>query len=138
MAGYLTAVGLKTSVRPNEMNVFTNDIIPNGKTGEMFQFGWGGWTFDYDNTAYLMYHSGEHWNPYDNDPKLDAMLEAQRLITDRTQREQKLQEIAHYVADNALEIPMYNLNTIYGLNKRVQGFVPPPDNRIQLTGVSVE
>jgi ABC-type transport system substrate-binding protein len=98
----------------------------------------GGWTFDYDNTAYLMYHSGEHWNPYDHDPKLDSMLEAQRLIADRTVREQKLQEIAHYVADNALEIPMFNLNTIYGLNKRVQGFVPPPDNRIRLMGVSVE
>jgi peptide/nickel transport system substrate-binding protein len=138
VAGYLTAVGLKTSVRPNETNVFTNDIIPNGKTGEMFQFNWGGWTFDYDNTAYLMYHSGEHWNPYDHDPKLDSMLETQRLIADRTVREQKLQEIAHYVADNALEIPMFNLNTIYGLNKRVQGFVPPPDNRIRLMGVSVE
>jgi peptide/nickel transport system substrate-binding protein len=85
-----------------------------------------------------MYHSGEHWNPYGHDPKLDSMLEAQRLIADRTVREQKLQEIAHYVADNALEIPMFNLNTIYGLNKRVQGFVPPPDNRIRLMGVSVE
>jgi peptide/nickel transport system substrate-binding protein len=138
VAGYLSAVGLKATVRPNEMNVFTNDIIPNGKTGEMFQFGWGGWTFDYDNTAYLMYHSGEHWNPYDKDPTLDAMLEAQRLIADVKLRETKLQEIAHYVADHALEVPMYNLNTIYGLNRRVKGFVPPPDNRIRLNTTSVD
>lgn len=138
VAGYLTAVGLKASVRPNEMNVFTNDIIPNGKTGEMFQFGWGGWTFDYDNTAYLMYHTGEHWNPYDHDPKLDAMLEAQRLIADPKVREGKLQEIAHYVAENALEIPMYNLNTIYGVNKRVHGFVAPPDNRVRFVGVTTD
>ena len=138
VAGYLSAVGLKASVRPNEMNVFTNDIIPNGKTGEMFQMGWGGWTFDYDNTAYLMYHSGEHWNPYDKDQKLDAMLEAQRLVPNPAEREKKLQEIARYVADNALEIPMYNINTIYGLNKRVHGFVAPPDNRIRLTEVTVD
>lgn len=138
IAGYLTAVGLKPQLRPFEMNIFTNDIIPNGKTGEMFQMGWGGWTFDYDNTAYLMYHSGEHWNPYDKDPTLDGMLEGQRKIADRGAREKALQAIAHYVADHALELPLYNLNTIYGVNKRVKGLVPPPDNRWRLTDVTVE
>jgi peptide/nickel transport system substrate-binding protein len=138
IAGYLTAVGLKAEVKPYEMNIFINDIIPNGKTGAMFALGWGGWTFDYDNTAYLMYHSGEHWNPYDKDPTLDKMLEAQRAITDRAEREKALQKISDYVADHALELPLYNLNTIYGVNKRVQGLVPPPDNRFRLTNVSVE
>ena len=138
VAGYFTAVGLKAQVRPFEMNLFTNDIIPNGKTGEMFRMGWGGWTFDYDNTAYLMYHSGEHWNPYDKDPALDKMLEGQRTIADRAAREQALQKISDYVADHALELPLFNLNTIYGVNKRVKGLIPPPDNRFRLTGVSVE
>lgn len=138
VAAYLNAVGFKTSLRPQEMNILTNDIIPNGKTGEMFRFGWGGWTFDYDNTAYLMYHSGEHWNPYDKDKTLDAMLEGQRTVTDVAEREKKLQAIAHYVADHALEIPLYNLNTIFGVNKRVQGFTMPPDNRIRLLTTTVE
>ena len=138
VAAYLTAVGLKGSVKPYEMNIFTNDIIPNGKTAEMFEFGWGGWTFDYDNTAYLLYHSGEHWNPYDKDPTLDKMLEEQRTATDRPARLKMLQGIAHYVAEHALELPMYNLNTIFGVNKRVKGLVPPADNRFRLTGVSVE
>jgi peptide/nickel transport system substrate-binding protein len=138
VAGYLGAVGIKLQVRPQEQNVYTNDIIPNGKTGALWEFGWGGWTFDYDNTAYLLYHSGQHWNPYDKDPTLDAMLEAQRLVPDRGEREKKLQAIAHYVADHALELPMYNLNTIYGLSKRVKGFVPPPDNRVRLFNVTVE
>lgn len=138
VAGYLSAVGLKAGVKPYEMNIFTNDIIPNGKTAEMFQFGWGGWTFDFDNTAYLLYHSGEHWNPYDKDPELDKMLEAQRLSPDRAERQRLLQGVAHYIADHALEIPMYNLNTIYGVNRRVKGLVPPADNRFRLTGVTVE
>ncbi len=138
IAGYLSAVGLKGQVKPHEMNIYTNDIIPNGKTGEMFRMGWGGWTFDYDNTAYLMYHSGERWNPYDKDPALDAMLEGQRKIADRGERQKALQKIANFVADNALELPLYNLNTIYGVNKRVKGLVPPPDNRLRLTGVSVD
>lgn len=138
VAGYLSAVGLKGAVKPHDLNIFTADIIPNGKTGEMFRMNWGGWTFDYDNTAYLMYHSGEHWNPYDKDPALDAMLEGQRTIADRGERQKKLQAIAHYVADHALELPLYNLNTIYGVNKRVKGLVPPPDNRLRLGGVTVD
>ena len=138
LAGYFSAVGLKAQVRPFEMNLFTNDIVPNGKTGEMFQMGWGGWTFDYDNTAYLMYHAGEHWNPYDKDPALDKMLEGQRTIADHGEREQALQKIADYVADHALELPLFNLNTIYGVNNRVKGLIAPPDNRFRLTGVIVE
>jgi peptide/nickel transport system substrate-binding protein len=35
-------------------------------------------------------------------------------------------------------MPLYNLNTIYGVNRRVQGLVAPPDNRFRLTDVSVQ
>jgi peptide/nickel transport system substrate-binding protein len=138
VAGYLTAAGLQPSIKPYEQNLFTNDIIPNGKTGEMYNFGWGGWTFDYDNTAYLLYHSGEHWNPYIKDPTLDALLEEQRTMIDRDAREKKLIGVAKYIADHVLDMPLYNLNTIYGVNRRVLGLVPPPDNRFRLTDVSVQ
>ena len=137
-AGYLQALGLKPSLQPYEPPVLLNDIIPNGKTGEAWHNQWGGWTFDYDNTAYLMYHSGEKWNPYDNDPKLNAMLEKQRSIYDVKERERLLQEIARYVADQAFEIPLYNQNTIYGVSKRVKNFEPPADRRFRFTETTVE
>jgi peptide/nickel transport system substrate-binding protein len=137
-AGFLQALGLKPSLQPYEPPVLLNDIIPNGKTGEAWHQAWGGWTFDYDNTAYLMYHSGEKWNPYDNDPKLNEMLEKQRTIYNVQEREKLLQEIARYVADRALEIPLYNQNTIYGVNKRVKNFDAPSDRRFRFTETSVE
>jgi peptide/nickel transport system substrate-binding protein len=136
-AGYLQALGLKPSLQPYETPVLLNDIIPNGKTGEAWHNAWGGWTFDYDNTAYLMYHSGEKWNPYDNDPKLNTLLEKQRSIYDVKEREKILHEIGRYVADQALEIPLYNQNTIYGVNKRLQNFDPPADRRFRFTDVTV-
>ncbi|WP_417615209.1 ABC transporter substrate-binding protein [Oceanisphaera sp.] len=137
VASYLQMVGLNASIRPYETNVLLNDIIPAGRTGDMFQQKWGGWTFDYDNTAYLMYHTGERWNPYDSDPKLDSMLEEQRSLTDQAKREQLLQEIARYTQDRALEIPLYNVNALYGVNNRVQNFQAAPDNRLRLTDVSI-
>lgn len=138
VASFLQMVGVNATIKPYDVNVLLNDVIPQGKTGAMFQQKWGGWTFDYDNTAYSMYHSGEKWNPYEKDEKLDKMLEAQRSVLDRGEREKMLQEIAKYAADKAFEMPLYNSKAIYGMNKRVKNFVPAPDNRLRLTDVTVE
>jgi len=138
VAAYLSTVGINATIKPYETNVLLNDIIPQGKTGTMFQQLWGGWTFDYDNTAYAMYHTGQKWNPYDSDPELDKLLEAQRPMTDKAQREKLLQDIAVYAADRALEMPLYNLNAIYAVNKRVENFTPAPDSRLKLNDVTVK
>lgn len=138
ISSYLSMVGITATIKPYETNVITNDIIPQGKTGAMFQQKWGGWTFDFDNTAYAMYHSGEKWNPYDKDEKMDKLLESQRPLTDRAEREKILKEVGAYAAERALELPLYNTNAIFGINKRVKGFVAPPDNRLKLNEVSVD
>lgn len=138
VAGFLQAVGLNPQLQSYEANVMYNDIIPKGKTGDMFQMDWGGWTFDFDNTAYLLYHSGQHWNPYDKDPELDRMLEAQRATYDRDERQKILRQIAGYTADKAIELPLYNLNTIYALNARVHDLAPTADVRFRFTDVTVQ
>lgn len=138
VASYLNAVGLKANIKTHEQNVFFSELIPNGQTNEMFQFGWGGWTFDFDNTAYLLYHTGERWNPYLDDPKLNEMLEAQRESYDPAFREKTLREIAAYAHENALDIPLFNFETLYGVNKRVESFVPAPDDRARYMSVSIK
>ncbi|MGX9418171.1 ABC transporter substrate-binding protein [Vibrio sp. WJH972] len=138
IASYLQIIGLNASIKPYETNIFINEIVPQGKTGAMFQQAWGGWTLDYDNTAYFMYHSGEKWNPYDNNPELDALLEKQRTISDQTEREVMLKSIAKYTVDHALEMPLYSLNAIYGVSKKVKNFTPAADNRLLFNEVTVE
>ncbi len=138
VAGYLQAVGITVSLKPYETNVLLNDIIPNGKTGEMWQNQWGGWTFDYDNTAYAMYYTKQRWNPFDDDAKLNALLHTQRNTWDQNARKQTLQEIARYVADQALEMPLYSMNTIYGLNKRAKNLALPADGRFRFVDATVD
>ena len=138
VSGLLSLIDLKVKIRMHEQNVYATDIIPNGKTGELFTFGWGGWTFDFDNTAYLLYHSGERWNPYMNIPELDAMLKRQREIYDPQVREEILKQIGAYVHEYALDVPLYNESKLYGVGKHVKGFVPAPDDRTRFMSVSLD
>jgi peptide/nickel transport system substrate-binding protein len=138
VAAYLQAVGINASLKSHEANVFYTDTIPHGKTGAMFQMTWGGWTFDFDNTAYLLYHSGQYWNPYIKDSKLDALLDAQHTSYNTDERRKIFTQIDQYMAEQAFEVPLYNLNTIYGVNKRVGNLPPTPDIRYRFLDTTVE
>jgi len=137
IASYLQMVGINATIKPYETNVLLNDIIPAGKTGEMFQQTWGGWTFDFDNTAIAMYHTGEKWNPYEKNAEFDQQLIAQRSIGDRAEREKALQAIARHTAEQAYEMNLYNIEAIFGVARRVQNFVAAPDNRFRFNEISV-
>ncbi|WP_372572225.1 ABC transporter substrate-binding protein [Ruegeria jejuensis] len=138
IASYLLNVGLELNIRSHETSIYFNDILANGRTGEMYLFGWGGWTFDFDNTAYLIYHTGERNNPYIDDPVLNELLELERSTYDVEVREQALRDVAAYAHEHALDLPLYNTSTLYGVNQRVQGFVPAPDSRMRYMNISVE
>ncbi len=138
VAAYLQGVGVRATIKPYETAVLINDIIPGWKVGDLFQFNWGGWTYDFDNTAYLLYHSGQKWNPVLKDDKLDALLESQRQTYDVEVRRKTLREVAAYVADQALDMPMYSLDTIVGVNKRVKDLAVPGDIRFRFLNASVE
>jgi peptide/nickel transport system substrate-binding protein len=136
-AGYLSMVGINAIVKPYETGIYLSEIMPKGKTGEMYQNSWGGWTMDYDNTAYLMYHTGERWNPYDSYAELDKWLEEQRSYFDPEKRLPILKNVAQFVQDEYIEIPLYSMKTLYGVNNRVQNFQGPSDNRFRFNEVSV-
>ena len=137
LTGFFANVGIQADLNPIEDAVFLNEIVPQGRTNEMFQFNWGGWTFDFDNTAYLVYHSGEKWNPYGTSEEMDALLEQQRESADVDERQEILREIARMAHEQAYHIPLYNEDTVYAVADRVEGFVPAPDRRVRYDAVSV-
>jgi len=138
MTSFLQNVGLNAKLKPIESSVFLNDIVPKGKTDELFQFTWGGWTFDFDNTAYLIYHDGERWNPYGTSEEMNKLLEAQRSIVDQDERLKILRQVGQLAHDNAYHLPLYNEDTIYAVSKKVKDFVPAPDRRMRYLTTSVE
>ncbi len=138
VAGYLQAVGFKVRLKPYEVNTYYGEIVPKNKVGHLYYSGWGGWTLDYDNTAYLLYHTGQFWNPCFSDKKVDQWLEEERSTYDQTKREKILQQIDRYLHhDQVVAMPMYQVINLWGVSKRVKNFTPPPDDRIRLLTVEV-
>jgi peptide/nickel transport system substrate-binding protein len=57
--------------------------------------------------------------------RVDELLIQGRGITDVAERKKVYTELAQILNDEALWIYLWRLNAIYGVNNRVQNFVPP-------------
>lgn len=138
VAFYLEEVGLKVNINSVDNTTLISDLIPNGKAGHMYRQGWGGWTLDFDNTAYLMYHEGEQWNPSFKDEKVEELLAAQRATVDQKEREAIFKELTELLYELAPELNLYSAVDLYAVNKRVKNFQPPHEDRLRLDAVTVE
>ena len=138
VASMLQAVGFTPSIETYESNTFWNDIVPNAKTGQMYYEGWGGWTLDFDNTAYILYHQGEFWNPSFSDSLVEQYLEEERSTYDQEKRLAAFKKLDARFHELAIEVPLYQQVNLWGVNKRVQDFQAPVDDRIRLLGTSVK
>ncbi len=138
IAFYFEEVGIKLNIKNADSTTMNSDLIPQGKAGHMYRQGWGGWTLDFDNTAYLMYAKGEFWNPSFMDDKVQELLEAERSTVDQDEREKIFKELTEVLYELAPEINLYSEVALYGVNDRVEGFQPPHEDRIRLENVSVK
>lgn len=138
VAFYLEQVGIKLNIQTADVTTLNSDLIPNGNAGGMYRQGWGGWTLDFDNTAYLMYHSGEFWNPSFMDEDVERLLEEQRNSVDQEERAAIFTELTEKLYELAPEVNLYAAVDLYAANERVVDFQPPHDDRLRLEEVSVQ
>ena len=138
MVSYLQAVGLKLVLQPFEQVTYFSDILPHAKTGQIYEFGWGGWTLDFDNTAYLLYHKGEYWNPVFSDAEVERYLTQERSSNDQAVRRKAFFALDRRLYDLAIDFPLWQTVNLWATNKRVRGFVAPPDDRVRLQAVTVQ
>lgn len=138
VAFYLEEVGLKMNINSMDNTTLISDLIPSGDAGHMYRMGWGGWTLDFDNTAYLMYNEGEQWNPSFKDEKVEELLEAQRNTVDQDEREAIFKELTELLYELAPEVNLYQAVDLYAVNERVGNFQPPHDDRLRLDEITIK
>lgn len=135
---YLKDVGIQVNINPVDSSTFISDLIPNGKAGHMYRQGWGGWTLDFDNTAYLLYHKGEFWNPDFYDEKVEQYLAEERSTFDEAKRLEAFKKLDARLYELVPDVPLYQSVNLWAVSKKVKGFTPPADERIRLEEVTVE
>lgn len=138
VAFYLDQVGIILNIQTADGTTLNSDLIPNGNAGGMYRQGWGGWTLDFDNTAYLMYHTGEFWNPSFMDEDVERLLEEQRNLVDQEKRAAIFKELTEKLYELSPEVNLYAAVDLYAANERVVDFQPPHDDRLRLEEVSVQ
>ena len=140
VAAYLQQVGLKTTLQPFDTNTFYNTLIPagHGKAGDLWEFEWGGWTLDFDNTAALLYTPKQFWNPTYSNPQVTALINAERSTLNSSSRLQDFYKLDQILHNQVVGIPLYNTENLWATDSRVRGFVAPPDDRLWLWPVSVK
>ncbi|MGH2411823.1 MAG: ABC transporter substrate-binding protein, partial [Chloroflexota bacterium] len=131
----LQQVGIKVNLQTASPTVLYNTLIPKGTYGNMSEFGWGGWTLDFDNTAYSLYYTGQFYNPGYSNPALDSLLTAARSTLDQNKRlalYKQADAILYHDVPNAALIQSVNL---WAISKNVHNFVAAPDDRLVLHDV---
>ncbi|HSU80746.1 MAG TPA: ABC transporter substrate-binding protein [Candidatus Angelobacter sp.] len=138
VSAYLDQVGLKANIHTVDGSTLISDLSPNEKAGQMYSMGWGGWTLDFDNTAYLLYHKGEFWNPDFSDKQVEDLLTQERSTVDQAKRKQIFMKLTARLHELAPEVDLYQADQLWGVNNRVVDFNPPHDDRVNLATVSLK
>lgn len=122
MQAYLQAVGFDASVLttqgPSNTAAIASGDYQAPAMGAVFASA-AQMTRNWSSDGYGVYPSSHFWDG----PELDDMLRAAEVETDLDARTAKYHEIQHFIMDNALMVPIFELYFYAAHDKDLQGFV---------------
>jgi peptide/nickel transport system substrate-binding protein len=127
-------VGINVELQAVDVPDYTNRIVSGAKDGQTGDFqlmlGSGG-VMGQDPNITVKYittnaatPTGSNYNHFSN-AQVDELMIQGRATKDVEERKRIYTEVAKIVNDEAVWIFLWRLNSIYGVNKRVQGFKAP-------------
>jgi len=121
IGSYLNRVGIKCEVSLVEYGAWLAIVTAREKDFSSHDLLFWTWSeFNPDPMARLLrvMRTGERSSFY-NVPALDAKLDAVNAVADPARRAAMIRDIFAYIQDEALMVPLWNLDMIYGVRKRV-------------------
>ncbi len=134
----LQQVGFTVNLQTVDPTVLYNTDIPQGKYGNMSEFVWGGWTLDFDNTAYSLYHTGETYNPGYSNPQMDRLLEQARSTLDQGKRLAIYKQVDAILHHDVPEAVLFQNVNLWATTNNVHNFAAPPDDRMELQDTYIQ
>lgn len=117
------------------------EAAANGEV-EIFIGSWRNATGDGDYNQFNLFHSssigptGNYF--YYNNPKVDALIEKGRAVTDLTERNEVYHQLQTIELENALYIPIRNIENLAATSKNVDGLLMTPSGYLKLMDVTIQ
>jgi peptide/nickel transport system substrate-binding protein len=129
----LNAVGIRATLHTPEVSTYWSDI----QRGEIPFYYWGRQSVIDPSPALAQYfETGGSPRIGISDPKIDRLLQLERVTFDPQQRKQVLNEAFHAILDAAPACFLWRYQNVYGVAKNVS-FKARPDDRIDPTDIKV-
>lgn len=121
IAGQLAKVGIRVNVVIQEYSVYWNGVLE----GKHPMFIFGAFNEEEPNLFLSLYfETGVTKRLEYSDPQMDMLIKEQREVFDPVQRERLLRELIRKIYEDALTVPLWHPQDVYGVNKKVTWKVP--------------
>jgi peptide/nickel transport system substrate-binding protein len=141
VASLLTKAGIRTTVAVGEGAQLTEKWRTQGKpkTGDMYFTSWGNGSLDPFDIFTPTHRTNDRGNSagYAN-PQLDAILDAAAVELDVAKRAAMYREAELMINADLPYVYLWVPQDIYGVSKRLKGWKPSADSRINLHDACVE
>ncbi|MBV9439504.1 MAG: hypothetical protein JOZ24_05900, partial [Candidatus Eremiobacteraeota bacterium] len=117
IAGQLQAVGIQTTVRPQEWVTYSDQINRRALT-PMYELGWNQPSADADGVITALFTSQAPLSCYSN-PEVDKLADQARGELDQAKRKALYKQIATILHEDAPWIVMFQYEDLYGASKRL-------------------
>lgn len=123
----LGKIGIKLTIDQQDYATYVSSTWPETKYDIMYGLQTPMLTADEYLTSEYTSTGTRNWSLVD-DPELDKMVAAQRIITDEAEREKALQDIERYIMENvSTPLPLYAYDTQTLYSGKVHDYHPHPD-----------
>jgi peptide/nickel transport system substrate-binding protein len=141
VASLLTKAGFRTKIAVGEGAQLSAKWRTKGepKSGDMFFTSWGNGSLDPHGIFTPTHRTNDRGNSagYSN-PKLDALLDAAAIELDTENRAAMYSEAEAIINTDLPYVYLWVPQDIYGVSKRLSGWKPSADSRINLHDACVE
>lgn len=140
VASMLTKAGIRTKVNVGEGSTLRAKWAPSGeKSGDMYFTSWGNGSLDPADIFVPTLRTGDRGNSaFYSNKEVDALLEKANVELDQTKRADLYKKAQAIVNKDAPWIFLWLPQDIYGVSKRVSGWEPSADSRINLHDACVK
>src|SRR5262245_56023629 len=118
IAGQLSKVGIRTTLRAHEWGHYLNNMADVHKAGPVWLIGWGTTTYDAETVYVPLFRSGKILGNYHN-ADFDGMADEAQKIMDPRKRLEMYHRINKLWIEDVAAMPLYQQLDLYGATKRI-------------------